>query len=138
MTFRSMTIAAFVLGAAACGGSGYSSGGTGGTNPSPVPSVNADTTVSIMGQRADQSFSPNPAPVDNNALVAWRNADSVTHRIVMNDGSFDSGDIAPGAVSRTLRLNGGGGNYHCVIHPTTMFGSINVATTAPPPGGPAY
>jgi hypothetical protein len=35
-----------------------------------------------------------------------------------------------------MRLTGSGGNYHCTIHPTTMFGSINVATTPPamPPG----
>ena len=36
--------------------------------------------------------------------------------------------------SAAMRLANAGGNYHCSIHPTTMFGSINVATTIPDPG----
>lgn len=139
MTVRWIPIVALAASAFACGGSGYSNGSTAGaTSPTPTPGPTANTTVSIVGQRGDQSFSPNPAPIDSGTLVAWRNADGVTHRIVMNDGSFDSGDITPGGVSSTMRLTGTGGNYHCVIHPTTMFGSINVATTAPPPGGAGY
>ena len=70
------------------------------------------------------SFSPNPAPVARGALVAWRNADTATHRIVMNDGSFDSGTIAPGASSAMMRVGPDGGGYHCTIHPTMMFGSV--------------
>jgi len=42
----------------------------------------------------------------------------------MNDGSFDSGAIAPGSSSSVMRLGAAGG-YHCIIHPTMMFGSIN-------------
>jgi plastocyanin len=91
-----------------------------------------------MGQRNEQSFSPNPAPLPQGSMVAWKNSDNIVHRIVMNDGSFDSGDIAPGATSGAMRLTSVGGSYHCAIHPTTMFGSINTATEAPPttPPGP--
>lgn len=95
--------------------------------------------VDIVGQRGNQSFSPNPARIDAGGLVTWRNGDTVVHRIVLNDGSFDSGDIAPGATSRAMRLNGSGGAYHCTIHPTTMSGSLNEATVTPAPSpGPAY
>ena len=87
-----------------------------------------------MGQRNDQSFSPNPAPITQGSLVVWQNNDNTVHRIVMNDGSFDSGNIAPGAMSTTMRLTSSGGSYHYVLHPTTMFGSINTATDATPPG----
>jgi len=91
-----------------------------------------------MGQRNDQSFSPNPAPIAQGSLVVWRNSDNTVHRIVMNDGSFDSGDIGPGATSASMKLSSSGGQYHCTIHPTTMFGSINTATGEPPSTGPAY
>jgi plastocyanin len=66
--------------------------------------------------------------------------DSTVHHIVMNDGSFDSGDIGPGGTSPTMRLNSAGGSYHCTIHPTTMFGSVNVSTdpTAPSPNPSPY
>ena len=69
-------------------------------------------------------------------MIMWQNNDSVVHRIVMNDGSFDSGNIAPGTTSTTMRLSSSGGSYHCAIHPTTMFGSINVATDTTPPAAP--
>jgi plastocyanin len=85
-----------------------------------------------MGQRNDQSFNPNPAAIVQGGLVAWRNGDSTVHHIVMNDGSFDSGDIGPGATSKEMRLTSSGGQYHCTLHPTTMFGSINMATTNDP------
>jgi plastocyanin len=91
-----------------------------------------------MGQRNDQSFSPNPAPITQGSLVVWQNSDNTVHRIVMNDGSFDSGNIAPGAASAAMRLMAASGNYHCAIHPTTMFGSINTATTMPPDPGAGY
>jgi plastocyanin len=96
-------------------------------------------TVTIMGQRNDQSFSPNPVPIAQGNVIVWQNNDNTVHRIVMNDGSFDSGNISPGASSTTMRLSSSGGSYHCAIHPTTMFGSINVPTTAPPmdPGSPS-
>ena len=85
-----------------------------------------------MGQRNDQSFSPNPAAIVQGGVVVWRNDDSTVHHIVMNDGSFDSGDIGPGATSKEMRLTSSGGQYHCTLHPTTMFGSINMATTGDP------
>ena len=91
-----------------------------------------------MGQRNEQSFTPNPVPIAQGNLVVWQNNDNTVHRIVMNDGSFDSGNISPGAMSSTMRLSSGGGGYHCALHPTTMFGSINVATVPPTEPGAGY
>jgi hypothetical protein len=65
-------------------------------------------------------------------MFQWRNTDGVVHHIVLNDGSLDSGNIAPGASSAPLRLGVDGANYHCTIHPT-MVGSINAASGEPPP-----
>ena len=94
--------------------------------------------MTIRGQQNDQSFNPNPAAIVQGGLVVWRNGDSTVHHIVMNDGSFDSGDLAPGATSREMRLTSNGGQYHCTLHPTTMFGSINMATTMDPTPGGGY
>jgi hypothetical protein len=60
-----------------------------------------------QGNLGAQSFSPNPA-TQSHGGVAWHNSDSATHRIVSNDGSFDTGDIAPGATITVTRLPGTG------------------------------
>jgi plastocyanin len=114
-----------------CGG-GSSSG-----NPMSPGTPMSSATVNIMGQLGAQSFSPNPASVNQGDMVIWHNSDNTTHHIVLNDGSLDTGDIAPGGSSTALRLAANGANYHCTIHPT-MVGSINAATGAPPPCQGAY
>ena len=103
------------------------------------PSAEAQRLTDLVrpGQRGAQSFSPNPASVNQGDMVIWHNSDNATHHIVLNDGSLDTGDIAPGASSAALRLAANGANYHCTIHPT-MVGSINAATGAPPPCQGAY
>jgi plastocyanin len=126
--------AILALSAGGCSGTKYGSGGTGSMSM-PAPSTTGSSsavTVTIVGPNTGRSFDPNPAPVAQGALVVWRNTDTTPHRIVMNDGSFDTGNIMPGSSSQTMRLSSSGGSYHCTIHPTMMFGSINVATTEPP------
>ena len=129
---------ATVAGAWACGGGsgGYSTptaptptGGGGGTT--------AGTTIAIVGDRGSSSFNPIPSAVSQGSTMAWKNTDSVTHHIVMNDGSLDPGDIPPGGSSAALTLATNGGNYHCTIHPG-MVGSINQSTGAPPPCSGVY
>ena len=62
------------------------------------------------------------------------NEDSVAHRIVANDGSFDTGNIPPGASSQAMTVSADGARYHCSIHPS-MIGVVNsTGGTAPPPG----
>ena len=132
---RSRLFAGTVLVFAAwgCGDSGgYDS--TSMNMPGPTMGATpAASTVNIVGQQDALSFSPNPAPISQGSLVVWHNTDTTAHHIVMNDGSFDSSAIAPGGSSQAMRLGSSGGNYHCTIHPTTMFGSINVATLGPSP-----
>ena len=67
-------------------------------------------------------------------MVVWRNDHGATHHIVGNDGSFATGDLAPGATSTMVQMPQAGLNYHCSIHPTTMFGAIGGGGgEAPPP-----
>jgi plastocyanin len=102
------------------------------TTTNPTPGVSAASTISIMGQLGSQSFSPNPADAPQGTTVAWKNTDSITHHIVMTDGSLDTGEIGPGQTSKVLTMIGNGGNYFCSIHPT-MVGSIRSSNGAPPP-----
>ena len=88
---------AVALVVAACGG------GSSGSSASPTAPTSNVSTISILGERGSQSFSPNPAS-PGGQMVVWRNDNAgVTHRIVANDGSFDTGDIVPGATSRMVQ-----------------------------------
>ena len=116
--------------------SGYGGGSTtptapsGGGTPSPP-------TITITRQNGAQSFSPNPASVGGQTVV-FRNADSVVHRVVLNDNTIDTGDIAPGATSRAVTMPSAGTNYHCSQHPD-MIGAVNPAGGgAPPPCSGPY
>jgi plastocyanin len=117
------------LGTWSCGGGGgYSSS----TNPSPTPTPTATTvTINIVGVNGKQSFSPNPASVPAGQQVIFKNNDKVTHRVVIDDLSVDTGDIAPGASSQSLALGAVSKPYHCSLHPS-MVGSLNAADTPEP------
>jgi plastocyanin len=118
-----------------CGGSGgYGGGSSTPTTPSTGGTANV-TTVTITGNRGDQSFSPNPAMCATGQTVVWKNADSITHRIVIQDLGIDTGDLAPGASSQPASLANVSKNYRCSLHPS-MVGSLNSATTDPSNCGP--
>ena len=87
---------ALVLTCSGCGGG--SSGSPNAPTTSPPP-AGGPSTIAIVGDRGAQSFSPNPGSAGQNQMVVWRNNDNVTHRIVLNDGTIDTGDIAPGATT---------------------------------------
>ena len=126
------TCAALALvSSATCGGSGYSSSPA---TPSPVTPGGgaASAAISIVGTNGANSFTPNPANISTGTTFAWKNNDAVTHRIVFDDGSVDSGNLTPGATSAAMTLASNGARYHCTIHPT-MVGSINTTAGNPPP-----
>jgi plastocyanin len=112
------------------GGSGYSSSPT--TPSTGTTGGGASSTISIVGDRGNQSFAPNPANVSTGTTFSWTNNDSVTHHIVFDDGTVDSGNLAPGQTSAARTMPGNGARYHCTIHPT-MVGSINTSAGTPPP-----
>jgi plastocyanin len=113
-----------------CGGSGYSTGQSAGpANPTP-PSVSGVVTVNVVAVNGAQSFSPNPATLPSGQRIVWHNVDTITHRVVLNDGTLDTGNLAPGASSAPMAIAGAGAPYHCSIHPE-MVGSINQATANP-------
>ena len=126
------------LACAACGGGGYSSPAPSPTpTPTPTPAPAASATVSIVGDRGAQSFNPNPVSPGAALTVAWQNADGVVHRIVANDNSFDTGNIAANVTSAAITVPSAGLNYHCSIHPG-MVGAINGSSGTPPPCSGIY
>jgi plastocyanin len=112
-------VAATILGVSACGGYGASSPSDP-TGPSAPPA--GTIVINVVGINGTQSFSPNPATVPAGQMVAWHNVDTVTHRVVFNDGELDTGNIAPGGFSTAMSLVGPS-PYHCSIHPP-MVGTI--------------
>jgi len=130
-----LRVSALVVGlaaASACGSSGSSSNTTA---PSSAGTP-ATPTITILGQNGTQAFTPNPAAFGGQQVV-FQNNDKVTHHVVLNDGSVDTGDIAPGATSRAVTMPSTGTNYHCSIH-TGMIGGVSAVSgdAAPPCTGP--
>ena len=126
-------VVALGFGVWGCGGSGYSTASGNPTSPTATPSASGVVTVNVVGINGVQSFSPNPATVPGGQMVVWHNVDSVTHHVVLNDRSVDTGDLAPGSSSQPMAIAGtGGGQYHCSIHPV-MVGSVNQDTSSAPP-----
>lgn len=115
--------ATLILLTACGGGSSYSSP----TSPTtPTPPTASNVSVTITGIHGSSSFSPNPSNANVGQSVAWANGDSTTHRIVADDQSFDTGNIAAGRSSATVVASKAGTiPYHCSIHPQ-MVGTLIV------------
>jgi plastocyanin len=83
-------------------------------------------TINVVAINGAQSFSPNPATLPAGQTVVWHNIDSITHRVVLNDGSVDTGNLNPGASSQPMTINNipsVGDPYFCSIHPV-MVGTL--------------
>src|SRR5260370_29451975 len=105
-----------------CSGNGYTSG-NGGNPTTPTPGMPGIVTINVVAINGAQSFSPNPATLPAGQMVVWHNVDNVTHRVVLNDRSVDTGNLSPGASSSAQQI-GTVGPYHCSIHPE-MVGTIS-------------
>ena len=83
------------------------------------------------------AFNPNPVSANSGDAVNFKNNDTTTHHIVLDDGTADLGQINPGATSQSLTVKSATPiGFHCIIHPS-MTGSINgVVASQPPPGSP--
>ena len=123
------------LGIWGCSGSGNSTGST--NSPvAPTPDTsNGVVTIDVVAINGAQSFSPNPATLPAGQMVVWHNVNNTTHRVVLNDRSVDTADLAPGTSSQPMAIGAAGGQYHCSIHPE-MVGSINQDNSTSPPTSP--
>jgi len=107
--------AALALAGTACGSS----------SPS-APTVSADVTITALGDRANQSYSPNPTTMRVGQTVAWKNSDTTAHDATQDASHFGTGTINAGATSAPLTMSTAGTfTYHCTIHPG-MVGTLVV------------
>ncbi len=124
MRMSSIGIALAIYGAAAsaCGPARDS------TPTAPTPPAHSHiVTIDIAEINGPYSFYPSQATVRANQVIVWRNWDTVTHHLVFDDGSVDTGTLAPGTLSQPMTIGVGNRSYHCTIHPT-MVGTVVVTS----------
>jgi plastocyanin len=104
-----------------------------GGSPSPVapsPAGSSNTfAIDIAEINGPFSFIPSPASIRSDQVAIWHNTDSVTHHVVLDDGSVDTGTLAPGTMSQPIAMAPGTHSYHCTIHPE-MVGTVSVSASA--------
>ncbi len=119
---RCLVVTAAVV-AASCGGYGSSSP----TSPTS-PSTNSGSTITIgrgVSNATTNAFGANPLTVPAGATITWTNGDTVRHTSTANAGTWNSGDLAPGASFSVTLSTPGAYPYRCNLHPN-MVGTITV------------
>src|SRR5215831_613712 len=116
MKVRLSLLAALVGLSIGCGSSSPSSPSNPGT---PVSIVNGSSTLTTT------AYAPNPVSIAVGGTVTWTNNDITTHTATADNGSFSSGNIAPGASFSRTFSTAGSFTYKCTIHPN-MVGTVNV------------
>jgi plastocyanin len=86
----------------------------------------------------DFGFEPKTVTVNAGEVVTWTNTGARSHTVTADNGSFDSGALAPGDPFANLFEKAGTFTYRCTIHPTRMKGTVIVKAVAktPAPSGP--
>ena len=99
--------------------------GCGSSSPA-APTVSADVTISMVGDRGAQSFAPNPTTIRVGQSVAWKNNDTTAHDATQDASRFQTGTVSAGGTSAPITMTAAGTfAYHCTIHPG-MIGTLVV------------
>ena len=117
--------------------SGGSSAPTSPSNPTGAGGSGPQTyQVNIVegGSTDDWGYDPAALEVGVGDTVVWTNTGSVDHTVTADDGSFDSGNIAPGGTWEFTFEEVGEYSYKCSPHPF-MVASVSVVEN--PTGGAA-
>ena len=122
---RTLTTALFIVmtlvAVAACSGSSGSAAPSVATSPAPAAPAGAATAVTIK----DFQFTPATTSVPTGSKVTWTNNDTTAHTVTFDDGSADSGNLAPAATFDQTFTTAGAFAYHCTIH-SQMKGTVTV------------
>ena len=124
-----LTTALFILvvtiALAACSGSGGSAAPTAATSQAPAaPAGGAPSTIAVS--IVDFAFNPAGTSVAAGSKVTWTNNDTTAHTVTFDDGSADSGNLAPGSTFDHTFATAGTFAYHCTIH-SQMHGTVTVS-----------
>lgn len=74
-------------------------------------------------------FDPPQMTIQAGETVEWKNEDIFSHTVTADDGSFDSGLIAPGGSWQMTVKRAGKFGYHCRPHPN-MTAALTVKAAA--------
>jgi len=113
---------------------------------SPGPQPAATSRVEALDPAREGEtlrFLPNTLSAQAGSTILFANVGGKPHTLTADDGSFDTGVVAPGAeggrfagTNATVTLaKPGTYTFHCEIHPQVMKGTLTVTGTAAP--GPA-
>ena len=69
--------------------------------------------ITIKGMK----FTPDNVTIKAGQSVTWTNADQRDHTVAADDGSFNSGNLSPGATFTYKFAKGGTFKYACGLHP---------------------
>jgi plastocyanin len=127
MNLRLVLASIVLVGVAACGG-GYSGSAPTGPSTGGDNNNNSGTSVSVVSGaefKTTTAYAPNPVVINAGGTVTWTNNDTTTHTSTGDDGSWNSGSIAPGAKFSRTFATAGSYKYHCSFHPG-MIGTVTV------------
>lgn len=120
---RTLAVAAMiVLGGVALAGCGDDDAATD-TTEDGESSAQEQVSVDIVG--IQEAFDPSTATVAADGEVTWVNEDGLVHTTTAEDGTWDSGNLEPGAEFRFTPEEPGTYAYFCSIHPS-MKGELVV------------
>ena len=85
--------------------------------------TNYTTRVTIQ----NSAFTPPEVTVMVSGSILWVNSDETVHTVTADDGSFDSGDLQPGATFGVTFSIVGPHRYHCKYH-AEMTGVMKCVT----------
>jgi plastocyanin len=88
-------------------------------SPSLADSEGGATSPHVVVMK-QMHFDPPQITVQKGEAVAWKNEDIYSHSVTADDGSFDSGLIAPGSTWKMIADRPGTMGYHCKPHPNMM------------------
>jgi plastocyanin len=101
-------------------------------SPSIASAPTSTTTQAPTGEQGSKiviksfSFNPQQLQVKVGDTVTISNDDTATHTWTADDGSFDAGELAPGATKTQIFSQAGTVKYHCKIH-SSMQGEVVVS-----------
>jgi Plastocyanin len=88
-------------------------------NQSANNSVNNSSAVLVdIINIQNSSFKPNVTTIAPGTDVKWINQDKTTHKIVSDNGTFESSNLTQYRVYSFTFTKEGVYNYHCAIHPS--------------------
>jgi len=70
-----------------------------------------------LAEMRGMAFTPQRLEITAGTTVAWTNKDQLVHTVTADDGSWDSGEIAPDATWRRRFDTPGTYSFHCTPHP---------------------